>query len=361
MKKKIIQKKNEEFNEENTNNLYLPSTTKKKVNNNKSKESILQKSNILNENQNNILGLPKKKKNGSKNNIVNENSKISAKNSSNNLQKLDVANNDSQTKPKKLKNKINKKLKELKNIEEKKNIDKNVNILNKPKKEITAIVINEVKDKHVPIFSKNNIKIPRDYVFCIFRRKAYPYSFNSNLKIKDIIKKLSEELKIDKNYLEFRINDRIIKNIEEEKFVEVLIDEEKNDKIYVTKKYDNNNMINNLYNKTYNNLVIIENSFEIKEIEKKLNKFLEEYHMEKDYYFKKISDNKYSFGFSYADFAFDFNRLLLILKRTENDFKDIKSYLKLEKKKSKINLLSSQSIIKNNEIKMPSISYETIK
>ena len=94
-------------------------------------------------------------------------------------------------------------------------------------------------------------------------------------------------------------------------------------------------MINNLYNKAYDNLVIIENSFEISEIEKKLNKFLEEYNMEKDYYFKKLDNNKYSFGFSYPDFAFDFNRLLLILKRTENDFKDIKSYLKLDKKKNK--------------------------
>ena len=96
-------------------------------------------------------------------------------------------------------------------------------------------------------------------------------------------------------------------------------------------------MINNLYNKSYNNIVIIENNDEIDDIEKKLSKYLEEYHMEKDYFFKKIKNNKYSFGFSFPDFAFNFNRLLLVLKRTEEDFKNIKSYLKLEKKRKNAN------------------------
>ena len=292
---------NDNFNQENTTNFCLPPTVIKKLNNSKSNS----KSNITNKNKNNIFGLPKSD--------LTENSKT--------IQKSDFGTNKTQSKLKKQKSNLLTQLKTENPII--------------PKKKITTIIINEVEKKNVPNFSgsKSEKKFSSKYIFCIYRRKAYPYKFGPNSKICDIFNKLSRELKIDKKFLEFRINEKIINQKDEEKYISNLVAEEKNDKIYVTKIYPNYNMINNLYNKNYDNLVIIENSKEISEIEKKLNKFLEEYHMEKDYYFKKISDNKYSFGFSYPDFAFDFNRLLLILKRTENDFKDIKSYLKLDKKK----------------------------
>lgn len=315
MKKKIIQDINNNLNEENTYNLFLPSTTKNKNENNKS--TNLKNKNIIKQNNNSTLGLNKKTKD-----IVKDNSKNTI-----NIKKIEVINSNSQTKPKKSKNKKIKILKDLNsNIE---------NTINKEENKIKAVTINEIIDRGVPHFSKNKNNRVSVYIFCIYRRKAYPFTFNSKSKVKDIFVKLSNQLNIEKNLLECRINEKIITNIEEEKYIKDLIDEEQTDKIYVTKIYPNYNLINNLYNKAYNNFVIIENSYEIKEIEEKLNKFLEEYHMEKDYYFKKISDNKYLFGFSYPDFAFDFNRLLLILKRTEKDFKDIKSYLKLEKKKNK--------------------------
>ena len=304
MKKKILQNMNDNFNEENTSNFCLPPTLIKKLNNSKSNS----KSNITNKNKNNIFGLPSSD--------LTENSKT--------IQKSDFGTNKTQSKLKKPKSKKSNLLAQLKT--EKPII---------PKTKITAIIIDEVEKKNVPNFlgTKSEKKFSSKYIFCIYRRKAYPYNFGPNSKICDIFNKLSRELKIDKKFLEFRINEKIINKKDEEKYIKDLMAEEKNGEIYVTKIYPNYNMINNLYNKTYDNLVIIENSKEISEIEKKLNKFLEEYHMEKDYYFKKISDNKYSFGFSYPDFAFDFNRLLLILKRTENDFKGIKSHLKLDKKK----------------------------
>ena len=326
MKKKMNSNLNDDkLNEDNTNNLFLP-PTKKIINNN---DSNIQYNELIKEKKKNLLGLSKKKRNNTNYNIINELTKNnSIKNSSGNLEKVDVTNSNSQTKPKKLKNKKNKN----KTENELNSIDNNIN---GPKIQLTSIIINEVNNRYVPTFSKKKKKIENVYIFCIYRRKAYPYIFNVNSKIKDIYMKLSEELNVEKNSLEFRINERIMRHSEEEKLIKELINEEKTDKIYVNKLYHNYNMINNLYNKSYNNLVIIENSFEIEEIEKKLNKFLEEYHIEKDYYFKKISDIKYSFGFSCPDFAFDFNRLLLILKRTEKDFKDIKSYLRLEKKKKK--------------------------
>ena len=356
MKKKMNSNLNDDkLNEDNTNNLFLP-PTKKIINNN---DSNIQYNELIKEKKKNLLGLSKKKRNNTNNNIINELTKNnSIKNSSGNLEKVDVTNSNSQTKPKKLKNKKNKN----KTENELNSIDNNTN---RPKIQITSIIINEVNNRYVPKFSKKKKKIEPVNIFCIYRRKVYPYIFNVNSKIKDIYMKLSEELNVEKNSLEFRINERIMRHSEEEKLIKELINEEKTDKIYVNKLYHNYNMINNLYNKSYNNLVIIENSFEIEEIEKKLNKFLEEYHIEKDYYFKKISDIKYSFGFSCPDFAFDFNRLLLILKRTEKDFKDIKSYLRLEKKKKKTNfpfleLLTDQKG-KNKRIKMPSISLERIK
>ena len=354
MKKKMSSNLNvDKLDEDNTNNLFLPST-KKIIKNN---DSNIQNNDLIKEKKNNLLGLSKKKRNNTNNNLINELSKNnSIKNSSANLEKVDVTNSNSQTKPKKLKNKKNKN----KTVNELNSID-----INRPKIQITSIIINEVNNRYVPKFSKKKKIFEPVYIFCIYRRKAYPYIFNVNSKIKDIYMKLSEELNVEKNSLESRINERIMRHSEEEKLIKELINEEKTDKIYVNKLYHNYNMINNLYNKSYNNLVIIENSFEIEEIEKKLNKFLEEYHMEKDYYFKKISDIKYSFGFSCPDFAFDFNRLLLILKRTEKDFKDIKSYLRLEKKKNKTNLpflqLLTEQKGKIKKIKMPSISIEQIK
>lgn len=323
MKKNQIK---DNFNEENTYNLFLPSTKKKNDNNNKE---------LINENNKNLLGIsskkPKKKKTNklSKNNskdIINNQIKNNSKNNpSINSDKIEVHDIDIQAKLKKGKNK--------KNIINKES-NKNEKEIDNPNKLIESITINEVENKYVPKFSKNKRKLPSLNIYCIYRRNAYPLIFNTTSKVKDIYIKLSKELNIEKYLLELRINERIINNLDEEKLIKDLIEQEKNDKIYVTKLLPNYNLINNIYNKTYNNKVIIENSNEIEEIEKKLNKFLEEYHMEKDYYFHKISDNKYSFGFSYPDFAFDFNRLLLILKRTENDFKNIKSYLKLEKKKN---------------------------
>lgn len=312
MKKKILKNINDNLNQENTINFFLPPTKTKKIN--KSKSNSKSKINNETQKQNIILSSP--------NNNITENSKI--------IQKSEIGTNKTQSKSKKSKPK-NIKTKIITEL----NIEKP--IIQENKNKINIITINEVENKKVPKFSKlkNGKKFTSKYLFFIFRRKAYPYTFNPKSKINDLYNKLSNELKIDKNCLEFRINDKIINKKDEEKLVKDFIDEEKNDIIYVTKTLPNYNLINNLYNKAYDNLVIIENSFEISEIEKKLNKFLEEYNMEKDYYFKKLDNNKYSFGFSYPDFAFDFNRLLLILKRTENDFKDIKSYLKLDKKKNK--------------------------
>ena len=254
-----------------------------------------EKLNIILKNKSN-----KKDENNLSENYSNGNYIQAIKNPSLDLPKIEAYNNNAQIKPKK----SIKKLKVINNsvtneINDKNEINKNKEEI---RKKIKTITINEVENKYVPI----------------------------------AITKLSEELKIEKNSLEFRINERIITEKDEEKNIKEFIDEEKEDKIYVTKMLSDH-MINNLYNKSYNNIVIIENNDEIDDIEKKLNKYLEEYHMEKDYFFKKIKNNKYSFGFSFPDFAFNFNRLLLVLKRTEDDFKNIKSYLKLEKKRKVTN------------------------
>jgi hypothetical protein len=103
-------------------------------------------------------------------------------------------------------------------------------------------------------------------LFFIFRRNLYPINFNSKSKLKEALTKLSKELKIEKNSLEFRINERIITEKDEETNIKEFIDEEKEDKIYVIKMLSDY-MINNLYNKSYNNIVIIENNDEIEDID----------------------------------------------------------------------------------------------
>ena len=329
MRKKRNQKLNEDnFNKDNTYNLFLPSTLKRNKTNN-SNDLLKEKLNIILKNKSN-----KKDENNLSENYSNGNYIQAIKNPSLDLPKIEAYNNNAQIKPKK----SIKKLKVINNsvineINDKNDINKNKEEI---RKKIKTITINEVENKYVPIFSKNKKHFHSLSLFFIYRRKLYPINFNSKTKLKEAITKLSEELKIEKNSLEFRINERIITEKDEEKNIKEFIDEEKEDKIYVTKMLSDH-MINNLYNKSYNNIVIIENNDEIDDIEKKLNKYLEEYHMEKDYFFKKIKNNKYSFGFSFPDFAFNFNRLLLVLKRTEDDFKNIKSYLKLEKKRKVTN------------------------
>ena len=364
MKKKKSRKTNDEINEnlnqENATNIFLPSTKKNdNINNENIKISGIKKKSKKKKISNLTENLP--------NEINNEPLKEkSLKNSSLDLESINVSDNNIKSKSQKSKKNIKNLKKDNILLDKLNNNDNEVIKKEEPKKIVKTITVNEVKNINVPTISKNKRKFTPIYVFCIYRRNAYPFGFNPNSKVKEIFTKLSKEIKIEKNLLEFRINDRIITNLDEEKLIKDFIDEERNDKIYVTKLLSNY-MVNNLYNKTYNNIVIIENSNEIKEIEKKLNKFLEEYHMEKDYFFKKINDNKYSFGFSYPDFAFDFNRLLLILKRTEDDFKNIKSYLKLEKKKNRINFGFNQLLNKNiknkNSINLPNtyISYDQIK
>ena len=329
MRKKRNQKLNEDnFNKDNTYNLFLPSTLKRNKTNN-SNDLLKEKLNIILKNKSN-----KKDENNLSENYSNGNYIQAIKNPSLDLPKIEAYNNNEQIKPKK----SIKKLKVINNsvineINDKNDINKNKEEI---RKKIKTITINEVENKYVPIFSKNKKHFNSLSLFFIYRRKLYPINFNSKTKLKEAIIKLSEELKIEKNSLEFRINERIITEKDKKKNIKEFIDEEKEDKIYVTKMLSDH-MINNLYNKSYNNIVIIENNDEIDDIEKKLNKYLEEYHMEKDYFFKKIKNNKYSFGFSFPDLAFNFNRLLLVLKKNEDDFKNIKSYLKLEKKRKVTN------------------------
>ena len=355
MKKKRNQKLNDDtFNKDNTYNLFLPSTLKRNKTNNVN-DLMNEKLNIILKNKSN-----KKDENNLSKNYSNENYIQALKNPSLDLPKIEVYNN-AQIKPKKSKKKLkiinNSVINEINNKNE-------INIKKEEiKKRIKTITINEVENKYVPIFSKNKKQFNSLSIFFIYRRNLYPISFNSKSKLKEALTKLSDELRIEKNSLEFRINERIITEKDEEKNIKEFIDEEKEDKIYVTKMLSDY-MINNLYNKSYNNIVIIENNDEIDDIEKKLNKYLEEYHMEKDYFFKKIKNNKYSFGFSFPDFAFNFNRLLLVLKRTEKDFKNIKSYLKLEKKRKITNfpflgLLSVKN--NNNNYNNLSMSYDKFK
>jgi len=355
MKKKRNQKLNDDnFNKDNTYNLFLPSTLKRNKTNNVN-DLMNEKLNIILKNKSNI-----KDENNLSKNYSNENYIQALKNPSLDLPKIEVYNN-AQIKPKKSKKKLkiinNSVINEINNKNE-------INIKKEEiKKRIKTITINEVENKYVPIFSKNKKQFNSLSIFFIYRRNLYPISFNSKSKLKEALTKLSDELRIEKNSLEFRINERIITEKDEEKNIKEFIDEEKEDKIYVTKMLSDY-MINNLYNKSYNNIVIIENNDEIDDIEKKLNKYLEEYHMEKDYFFKKIKNNKYSFGFSFPDFAFNFNRLLLVLKRTEKDFKNIKSYLKLEKKRKITNfpflgLLSVKN--NNNNYNNLSMSYDKFK
>jgi len=355
MKKKRNQKLNDDnFNKDNTYNLFLPSTLKRNKTNNVN-DLMNEKLNIILKNKSN-----KKDENNLSKNYSNENYIQALKNPSLDLPKIEVYNN-AQIKPKKSKKKLkiinNSVINEINNKNE-------INIKKEEiKKRIKTITINEVENKYVPIFSKNKKQFNSLSIFFIYRRNLYPISFNSKSKLKEALTKLSDELRIQKNSLEFRINERIITEKDEEKNIKEFIDEEKEDKIYVTKMLSDY-MINNLYNKSYNNIVIIENNDEIDDIEKKLNKYLEEYHMEKDYFFKKIKNNKYSFGFSFPDFAFNFNRLLLVLKRTEKDFKNIKSYLKLEKKRKITNfpflgLLSVKN--NNNNYNNLSMSYDKFK
>ena len=342
MRKKGNQKLiDDNFNQDNTYNLFLPSTLKRNKTNNVN-DLTNEKLNINLKNKSN-----KKDENNLSKNYSNGNYIQPSKNPSLDLPKIEVSNNNPQIKPKKSK----KKLKIINNSIINEINDKNEIKTKKEekRKRIKTIIINEVENKYVPSFSKNKKHFNSISLFFIYRRNLYPINFNSKSKLKEALTELSKELKIEKNSLEFRINERIITEKDEEKNIKEFIDEEKEDKIYVTKMLSDH-MINNLYNKSYNNIVIIENNDEIEDIEKKLNKYLEEYHMEKDYFFKKIKNYKYSFGFSFPDFAFNFNRLLLVLKRTEEDFKNIKSYLKLEKKRKITNFpfLGLLSVKNNN-------------
>ena len=345
--------KNNNLNQENATNLFLPSSI------NKNNDNDNNKLNDLNQGGDN--------KNESNKNIVEANNPEDApqKDSSANLQNVDAPDekNKKKEKKKKTKKNINKEINELNDV---KNND-NTNNKPKKKKKIVPKTINELEDRRVPQFTKGGRKnLPPLYVFCIFRRKAYPLSVKVNSPVKNMFIKLSQELNIEKEFLEFRINDRIITNEEGEKLIKDLVGEEKNDKIYVTKIFPNYNMINNLYNKTYNNIVVIENPVEIDDIEQKMSKILEAYHMEKDFYFRKINNNKYSFGFSCADLAFDFSRILILLKRTEDDYKNIKYHLKLEKR-VRCNTkgdISSRQTNKNRSggaITLPYLSYDRDK
>ena len=356
MRKKGNQKLiDDNFNQDNTYNLFLPSTLKRNKTNNVN-DLTNKNLNIIFKNKSN-----KKDENNLSKNYSNGNDIQPLKNPSLDLPKIEVSNNIPQIKPKKSKKKL--KIKNNSIINEI-NVKNEINTKKEEiRKRFKTITINEVENKCVPSFSKNKKHFNSISLFFIFRRNLYPINFNSKSKLKEALTELSKELKIEKNLLEFRINERIITEKDEETNIKQFINEEKEDKIYVTKMLSDY-MINNLYNKSYNNIVIIENNDEIEDIEKKLNKYLEEYHMEKDYFFKKIKNYKYSFGFSFPDFAFNFNRLLLLLKRTEEDFKNIKSYLKLEKKRKITNfpflgLLSVKN--NNNNYKNLSVSYDKFK
>ena len=162
-----------------------------------------------------------------------------------------------------------------------------------------------------------------------------------------LIDKFCKELSINKENLQFHINNKLI--TECDKNINELITEEKTNEIYVYKKMMSSSYTNGALQKRYNNFVIIEKINDITLIKNELDKFLDEYHIEKDYICEKIGEDKYSFGFCYPDLAFDFNRLVLLIKSSNSDLHGIKNRLKIENKSKSKNKLSfnRQNKLKN--------------
>lgn len=194
----------------------------------------------------------------------------------------------------------------------------------------------------------NNLKIKQTIkVRCIFRRNVYTYILNINSKFNKLIDKFCKELSINKENLQFHINNKLI--TECDKNINELITEEKTNEIYIYKKMMSSSYTNGALQKRYNNFVIIEKINDITLIKNELDKFLDEYHIEKDYICEKIGEDKYSFGFCYPDLAFDFNRLVLLIKSSNSDLHGIKNRLKIENKSKSKNKLSfnRQNKLKN--------------
>ena len=227
----------------------------------------------------------------------------------------------------------------------------------------------------------NKLKIRQTIkIYCIYRRNIYTYILNIKSKFNRVIEKFCKELNINKENLQFNINNKLI--TEFNKNIKELITEEKTNQIYIYKKMNSSNYMSGILNKRYNNFVIIEKVKDIQIIKNELDKFLDEYHVEKDYICENISEDKYSFSFCYPDIAFDFNRLILLIKNSNPELSGIKHRLKIENKsetKNKINLskqnklddelgILSSKIKKNNKdyglyvnISGPYVSYQEMK
>ncbi len=204
---------------------------------------------------------------------------------------------------------------------------------------ISITTVNEMNSKY-----KYNIsncldkakKMTKIKVYCIYRRNPYLYILPPSSTVEDIKKKFSTEISVELNQLSFKINGTPLATEKNKMKIKDILLEEKTNQIFATKlQNEASAYLSDIYIKSYNNLVLVEQVQNIEKLVKKIDEFLEKVGSQKDYIIKKSGDGNYSFGFNYPDLAFDINRLIIALKARSDDseFSQIKSQLKVANNK----------------------------
>ena len=236
------------------------------------------------------------------------------------------------------KNNKNNKNNENNNEDNKENNNENNNNENNNIKTIPSIK-NPQPQPLLKIFRKPKpIKLLK--IIFIYRRNQYTINLKPNTKILQLRQSISNEIHLEPSNFEIFFNDEIISESQNQISLSEIIKNQKFFFFEIKKKIVNNYYINYIYPKTYNYKILIENIENLPDFYSKIEQFFKDSLIEKDYILEPLEMNKYSLGFSFPDVAFDFNRFLLILKLSDDNYANIKSSLKLYGNKNKKNLIS---------------------
>ena len=239
-------------------------------------------------------------------------------------------------------------------------------LINKKKSE--PIIIDNIEKKETLKIKLKKI-IPSLNINFIYRRNKFNISLSQKSKLEDLKNKISERIEIPTNKFEIFLkeNNDSLKNNEE--LIKDIIKETKNP-IFEIKKNQNFPLTSELYFNNYYDKIEVEGILDLEDFKNQIEIFFKDNLILKDYICQYISPQKYLIGFNSKNISFDFNRFLQILRLTNSLYKNIKTYIKKEKKiilkKNKSNLLNSRNkkIIKYISPYMsfaPYITFEEIK
>ena len=305
----------------------------------------------------NIINNNNANKNKQKGKIYGKSDKNSNENSIKNLDKNDNLNTTENIINKTEKNK-KKKLPPLKNTNTEKNENLKSENENENKKEENnnennnnnnINTIPSIKNTQ-PSLLKINRKKPTKLlkIIFIFRRNQYTINLKQNSKISQLRQSISNEIHLEPSNFEIFFNDEIIPESQDQNSLSQIIKNQRFFFFEVKKKITNNYYKNYILPKTYNYKIFIENIENLPDFYLKIEQFFKDSLIEKDYILEPIEMNKYSLGFSFPDVAFDFNRFLLILKLSDENYANIKSSLKLDGTKNK--KISNRNFLKKKII-----------